>query len=453
MATTGFWPLKKSLKAGIVYAVNPEKTTDTSGLETAIGYAANPEKTDRAMYVSTINCPKQRAYEHMMATKQRFGKLGGNVGYHGYQSFPSGEVTLDEAHSIGMETARRMWGDEYEIVVATHLNSDNLHNHFIVNSVSFKTGRKFENHISDHHRLRDISDAVCMEHDKSVLKDAPFYKSDRTEYWIHKSGKLTHRDMLRQDIDRALKLSNHYTAFEYNMKSLGYRFTRDEHYKHPAVIAPGWQRAIRLGSLGSRYTPQAIRERLISNDYKPAIYGARIPKQKTTPLFNMEYELQKVQRMADISALFYLLTELLKLILGIEDAPLQSPVPLTPEFRAEVRRLEQWDKQQRFLFRNEIHSAEELVSFMDKTEAQITELEQERSLISNLIRRPKDEEDLEHNKALRRELSARMKPLREELKTAQQTFAAIPRVKELIEAERLHELAIREKQKERYYER
>ena len=340
-----------------------------------------------------------------------------------------------------------MWGDEYEIVVTTHLNTDNLHNHFIVNSVSFKTGRKFENHISDHHRLRDISDAACVERGKSVLKDALFYSTERTAYWIHKSGKFTHRDMLRWDIDRALMMSGHYTAFEYNLKSLGYRYTRDEHYKHPAVIAPGWQRAIRLDSLGSRYTTQAIRERLL--DYEPAKYGARIPKQKTTPLFSMEYGLQKVQRMDDISALFYLLTELLKLILGIEDSPLQSPVPLTPELRAEVRRLEQWDKQQRFLYRNDIHTAEEIVAFMDKTELRITELEQERSRISNMIRRPKNEEDLEHNKALRHELSARMKPLREELKTAQQTFAAIPRVKELIEAERQHELTIREKQKER----
>ncbi|MGI5849148.1 MAG: hypothetical protein ACOX8Q_03625 [Christensenellales bacterium] len=237
------------------------------------------------------------------------------------------------------------------------------------------------------------------------------------------------------------------------MKSLGYRHTRDEHHKHPAVIAPGWQRAIRLDSLGSRYTPQAIRERLMDNDYEPAQYGARISRQKSMPLFTMEYELQKVQRMDDISALFYLLTELLKLILGIEDAPLQSPMPLTPEIRAEVRRLEQWDKQQRFLFRNDIQTAEELVLFMDKTEVQIQVLEKERNHISNMIRRPKDDEDLEHNKALRRELSARIKPLREELRIAQQTFAAIPRVKELIEAERQHELTIREKQKERTYER
>lgn len=85
----------------------------------------------------------------------------------------------EEAHRIGMETARRMWGRDYEIVVTTHLNTDNIHNHIVINSVSFRTGRKFENHISDHIRLREISDAVCRERGKSVLKDAGFYSKGK----------------------------------------------------------------------------------------------------------------------------------------------------------------------------------------------------------------------------------------------------------------------------------
>ncbi len=76
------------------------------------------------MYVSGINCNAKRAYERMTATKKRFGKTGGNVAYHGYQSFQMGEVTPEEAHKIGLETARRMWGKEYEIVVTTHLNTE-----------------------------------------------------------------------------------------------------------------------------------------------------------------------------------------------------------------------------------------------------------------------------------------------------------------------------------------
>ncbi len=185
MATTGFWPVKSRLKEVIAYANNPNKTTDKrfldADLAAALKYAENDSKTDRKMYVTGINCLTEKAYEQMMATKLRYGKLGGNVAYHGYQSFVSGEVTPEEAHQIGMETARRMWGADYEIVVTTHLNTDNVHNHIVVNSVSFKTGRKFENHISDHYKLREISDRVCAERNKSVLPPSRFSGSRKKE--------------------------------------------------------------------------------------------------------------------------------------------------------------------------------------------------------------------------------------------------------------------------------
>ena len=183
MATTGFWPVKNRLKEVIDYARNPDKTTNKKYLDkdlyNALRYVENDDKTDKQMYVSGINCPTKRAYEYMMATKRRYGKLGGNVAYHGYQSFISGEVTPEEAHKIGLETARRMWGKDYEIVVTTHLNTDNLHNHIVVNSVSFRTGRKFENHISDHYRLREISDEICRERGKVVLAPSKFTGSKK----------------------------------------------------------------------------------------------------------------------------------------------------------------------------------------------------------------------------------------------------------------------------------
>ena len=112
MATTGFWPVRGRLKEVIDYARNPDKTTDRKYLDSdlydALRYAENEEKTDRRLYVTAINCPTKRAYAHMTATKQRDGKTGGNVAYHGYQSFRTGEVTPEEAHRIGIETSRRM---------------------------------------------------------------------------------------------------------------------------------------------------------------------------------------------------------------------------------------------------------------------------------------------------------------------------------------------------------
>lgn len=400
MATTGFWSVKNRLKEVIEYARNPDKTIDKKILDediyAALRYVENDKKTDQTMYVSGINCPKQKAYEYMMATKRRYGKLGGNVAYHGYQSFVSGEVTPEEAHQIGLETARRMWGKDYEIVVTTHLNTDNLHNHIVINSVSFRTGRKFENHISDHYKLREISDAVCLERGKSVLPPSKFTVNRKKDYWIHKSGGLTHRDILKRDIDEAISNTTNWKAFDLYLKNLGYSYARNNDYRHPSIIAPGWKRSVRLE--------------------------------------------------------FALIIELWKLITGNNIEPL-SPKPLSPALRQEVRKLDQTLKEYKLLRENQIDSAQKLVSFIEKKSADISALESERQKIYNRIRRPKSEEEKEQNKTAAREISAKLKPLRENLKTAQSITERYPHILKLLETERAMEIQVKTKNRERNYER
>lgn len=114
MATTGFWPVKGSLKDVVKYAENPDKTTNPKYLDNdlalALKYVVNDDKTDKQLFVSSINCPTSRAYEQMMATKRRYGKTGSNVAYHGYQSFKSGELEIE--HSKTDNKRRRATTDE-----------------------------------------------------------------------------------------------------------------------------------------------------------------------------------------------------------------------------------------------------------------------------------------------------------------------------------------------------
>ena len=451
MATTGFWPVKNRLKEVIDYARNPDKTTDKKFLDedlyAALRYVEDDKKTDQTMYISGINCPKQRAYEYMMATKHRFGKLGGNVAYHGYQSFISGEVTPEEAHQIGLETARRMWGKDYEIVVTTHLNTDNLHNHIVVNSVSFRTGRKFENHISDHYKLREISDAVCLERDKSVLPPSKFTGNRKKDYWIHKSGGLTHRDILKRDIDEAISNTTNWKAFDLYLKNLGYSYARNSDYRHPSIIALGWKRPVRIDSLGEQYTQEKIRERLISNQKDITLYAGRIPK-RFTPLMELQLEFKKAKRMDGIQLTFALIIELWKLMTG-NNIDRSSPKPLSPSLRRGVRRLDQTMKEYWLLCENQIDSAQELVSFIEKKFADISVLEADRQRIYNRIRRPKSEEEKEQNKASAREISANLKPLRKDLKTAQSITERYLHILELLETERTMEAQVTIKNKER----
>ena len=457
MATTGFWPVRGRLKEVIDYANNPDKTTAKEYLDedlyAAIRYVENDDKTDQTMFVSAINCSKHNAYNEMIAVKRRFGERGKNIAYHGYQSFVAGEVTPAEAHAIGMETARKMWGARYQVVVTTHLNTDNIHNHFVINSVSFVDGKKFRNGIGDRLELRKISDAICAARNKSVIQSHKFY-SNKKEYWIRNSGKLTHRDMLRRDVDEALSKCCTFKDMEYYLKCLGYRFERDFRYEHPSVIADGWKRAVRITSLGENYSREAMRQKLVANQRLPELYVLITPKWKRAPLLNFEYQLRQAQRKDTVQLLFEVIIELIKICTG-NNVQETDNRPLSPMMRAEVQKLDKYIEEYKFLCDNHIESPKELLSFQENLSARISELEQERYALRLKLRRVKTPEEDAALKAQAKELTKQITPLRKELKVALRIEEHIPRIKELLDAERNIELKHNGlvKKKERGYER
>ncbi len=457
MATTGFWPVRGRLKEVIDYANNPDKTTAKEYLDedlyAAIRYVENDDKTDQTMFVSAINCSKHNAYNEIIAVKRRFGERGKNIAYHGYQSFAAGEVTPAEAHAIGMETARKMWGARYQVVVTTHLNTDNIHNHFVINSVSFVDGKKFRNGIGDRLELRKISDAICAARNKSVIQSHKFY-SNKKEYWIRNSGKLTHRDMLRRDVDEALSKCCTFKDMEYYLKCLGYRFERDFRYEHPSVIADGWKRAVRITSLGENYSREAMRQKLVANQRLPELYVLITPKWKRAPLLNFEYQLRQAQRKDTVQLLFEVIIELIKICTG-NNVQETDNRPLSPMMRAEVQKLDKYIEEYKFLCDNHIESPKELLSFQENLSARISELEQERYALRLKLRRVKTPEEDVALKAQAKELTKQITPLRKELKVALRIEEHIPRIKELLDAERNIELKHNGlvKKKERGYER
>lgn len=388
----------------------------------------------------------------MITTKKQFGKLGGNVAYHGFQSFKPGEATPEEAHDIGMKTAKKMWGDDYQIVVTTHLNTDSLHNHFVINSVSFKTGRKFENHVSDHYKLREISDAICREYNKSVLENADFYGGEKKAYWVRKNGGMTHRDMLRRDVSEALSMTASYAAFCRHLEGLGYHFTRDRNGNHPALIAPGWQRSVRLDRLGDKYTPDAIHDRIIANQRLPELYVTYYPAKRRTPLMELEWEMKRLNRMNSIELMFKLFVAMLKLCTGTNFSENKS-VPLSPQLREEVRKLDQYIDDMQLLCRYHIGTAEELSAFREETIQKIHALVQERNGIYNKIRRATEPTKTEL-KEQARAVSQQIAPLRKELKCADRIWErSFDTVKKLLDQERQLEEQVMNRNKERSYTR
>ena len=164
MAVTKIWAIHDSVSRVVDYSTNPSKTK-LSDLEQVLLYAADKEKTldegEQQYAVTGIGCRAESAAREMAAVQRRFGKAGGNVAYHAYQSFKTGEVTAEECHRIGVETARRLWGNDRQVLVATHFNTGTYHNHFVVNPVNMWTGKKLEAKYEVYIKIWDrVSDGV-----------------------------------------------------------------------------------------------------------------------------------------------------------------------------------------------------------------------------------------------------------------------------------------------------
>ena len=107
-----------------------------SNLQHVIDYGKNGDKTENGALVSSINCGVETAYEEMALTKKFYHKEDKILGYHIIQSFDGFETSPANANQIGKQLAEEMWGDKYQVVICTHVNKQNVHNHIILNSVS-----------------------------------------------------------------------------------------------------------------------------------------------------------------------------------------------------------------------------------------------------------------------------------------------------------------------------
>ena len=190
MAYTKVFAIRARLDDRVKYAVNGEKTE----LDERIIYTADSEKTDTVRFVTTLNCRSaETAFAAMQKTKKKYKKTGGVLGYHFIQSFAPGEVTPEQAHEIGCEFARRLFGNDYEVVIGTHLDKAHPHNHIVVNSVSCIDGQKYHSSPESYYNdVRGTSDALCRENDLSVI--TPQGKGKHYAEWkAEQSGKPTDR--------------------------------------------------------------------------------------------------------------------------------------------------------------------------------------------------------------------------------------------------------------------
>ena len=134
-------------------------------------YTQQEEKTlwEGWQLVTGWNCTAQSALSEMQLTKERYRKTNGRQYYHFVQSFAETDnLTPQEVHAIGLELAQREFPN-FEVLVATHVDTDHLHNHLVVNSVSFQDGKKLHQSAADLQAHRLANDGICLAHGLEIL--------------------------------------------------------------------------------------------------------------------------------------------------------------------------------------------------------------------------------------------------------------------------------------------
>lgn len=396
MATTSIWRVKGWLGKVVIYVENPDKTENPAfyerqdmtdrqaqGLSDVIDYAVNSEKTQMAdeatevmqQFVSGVNCHPVTAREEMIAVKKRFGKEDGTVAYHGYQSFAPGEATPEMAHEIGVKLAQQLWGEKYQVIVATHLDKDShLHNHFVVNTVSFLDGLKYHRTERDYYEMQKVSDALCREHGLSVIENPQRGKSRQYGEWrAEQEGRPTWRGLIRDEIDEVIRQSMTERQFFDNLRKRGYEVKVG---KDISVCPPGKERFVRLErNFGEDYSYDGIRKRIL----------AQFSRER--PLPEQEYRVRRVKLRGDFKnarkitgfrALYFHYCYLLGVFPKSQP---KSNKRLHFLLREDLAKLDAISEETKLLVRNHIDTAEQLFSYKEGLETKIESLTADRKAL------------------------------------------------------------------------
>jgi len=435
MATTKIWSVKDSLSRVVNYASNPEKTI-FSNLKQVLLYAENNEKTvnekEKIMYVTGVNCKAETAYEEMKMTQEKFGKCTGNIAYHAYQSFKTGEVSPELAHEIGVKLARKMWA-EHQVLVATHFNTGTYHNHFVVNSVNMFTGKKFNCNKGAYYHFRELSDNLCREYGLTVI-EKPTGKTPRSIYFAEKRGEPTKYNVIRQAIDETMEMCINYGQFKKIMLKKGYIINDDYNRKYPTIRSINDKKAVRMYHLGEQYLPKNIVNKV---EHNPYYYQNRYmefihlkKKKQKYKFYKYKGKFKDISKMSGIDVLFLLLFHLLGLLPKRENFQ-----PLSPEMKQEVRKMERYSNEIRLIVTAKLKTTEDVKSYISQTEKNIESVTNLRQKYRNKLRNCKDDNLMEEYKEKRNECTTMLNKYRKNLKTANYILEDTPKVKEVIKIE------------------
>ena len=340
------------------------------GLRQAIDYITNPSKTDEQLLTDYVRCDPGYAAQQMMDTKRALGKTDGRQCYHIIQSFKPDEITQELAHEIAKQFAAEHLSG-YEAVIATHVDKAHIHSHIVFNSVNAVTGKMYHSTRENYYQqIRRISDRLCRENGLSIILQGENTKSISYIEWLRQSkGQPTFRSMLEADLRDAIADANDLGHFFLLMEHKGYEI---HHGNRLGFRLRGQERYMYPERKNAAFSEENI-ERAIAGNLTEIEAGTRpafIPHPKPQPY-------RPHPKYKGFLALYYHYCYLLGRI-----EKRQYPPHMTPHLRQEIMKAETYKARLKFLQENNITTADDLTTCMQRAENAVTQLAKQRTILN-----------------------------------------------------------------------
>ena len=416
MAVSKLWSVTNNLKKVIDYATNPEKTAadvyteeQYQALRDVLAYAKDEEKTEREFFVEGINCNPSTAREQFVSVKKAYGKEDGIQAYHGYLSFKEQNITPELAQKIGMEFANEVWGKRFQVVVTTHLNTKHLHCHYVINSVSFKDGKRLWGDEKAWFKFRLVADKICEKY--GLYYNPTPNRDKRTYYYMQEQAGMPNRYSITRDaIDEAIAHSTNLKSFEYALTQMGFKHSLSESRKYWTIIPKGYTKPIRLKSLGDNYTEEAIRRRLTENQKILIVPFAR----QTVKV--RQYRLPtREQKIKKVGGLYGLYLHYCYKLGYLPKYKKQNTARLHYLLKEDLLKLDKITQETRLLGRENISTDKELFLYKESVLAQIKTLTDDRTHLRKQLRRNMSDDELSKVKEQIGSITTKLWTLRKEL--------------------------------------
>ncbi|MGO5030006.1 relaxase/mobilization nuclease domain-containing protein [Candidatus Agathobaculum pullicola] len=414
-------------------------------LDKRVAYVQNTQKTACSDFhslhgikdtlTSGFNCSCEVAYTQMLETKRHFKKTDKVQGFHFIQSFKPGEVTPEQAHQLGCEFIERCFANDFEVVIGTHTDRAHIHNHIIVNSVSFVDGHKYQSTPATFYELRGISDEICKAHGLSVIQN-PSVKAGKhyAEWRAEKENRPTLRSMIREDIDVILAQARTMDDFWDMLRGRGYEIRLNERRKYVTIRHPNGERFIRLKSLGEDYTPRQLAARIAAQrgNVVRNIEQIRIQQQKLgqrKKYYPMPHTAapKKHKKLHGFRALYWRYLYMLGKV-----QRRKAPRKVRGEIMSELKKLDRYTKQYYFLRDHQLSTRKDVALYADAIADEIDILADRRArLYADRCRPETDHAALQTET---KQLTAELRRLRQEQRLCAAVQNTAPAIKARLDA-------------------